>query len=158
MVQFEKAWFGQTPSCPELTSSVSSNSIGLNSFWGLFLTVGVASSIALIICITTFLYENRDTLVHLDPPASVWRKIKAMATRFDHKDLSSHTFRKSEMVDRSGINGMDAVTASPATNCPPSPSSLSIQTESNFAFFRDQETPSSEYGDPFSPNRQTSPQ
>ncbi|CBI23993.3 unnamed protein product, partial [Vitis vinifera] len=115
MVQFEKAWFGQTPSCPELTSSVSSNSIGLNSFWGLFLTVGVASSIALIICITTFLYENRDTLVHLDPPASVWRKIKAMATRFDHKDLSSHTFRKSEMVHRSGINGMDAVTASPAS-------------------------------------------
>ena len=115
MVQFERAWFGQTPSCPELTSSVSSNSIGLNSFWGLFLTVGVASSIALIICITTFLYENRDTLVHLDPPASVWRKIKAMATRFDHKDLSSHTFRKSEMVDRSGINGMDAATASPAS-------------------------------------------
>ncbi|WJZ85469.1 hypothetical protein VitviT2T_005004 [Vitis vinifera] len=148
MVQFEKAWFGQTPSCPELTSSVSSNSIGLNSFWGLFLIAGVASFVALIICITTFLYENRDTLVHLDPPASVWRKIKAMATRFDHKDLSSHTFRKSEMVDRT----------SPATNCPPSPSSLSIQTESNFAFFRDQETPSSEYGDPFSPNRQTSPQ
>ena len=157
MVQFEKAWFGQTPSCPELTSSVSSNSIGLNSFWGLFLIAGVASSVPLIICITTFLYENRDTLVHLDPPASVWRKIKAMVTRFDHKDLSSHTFRKSEMVDRSGVNGMDAVTASPATNCPPSPSSLSIQTESNFAFFRDQETPS-EYGDPFSPNRQTSPQ
>ncbi|KAL6345473.1 hypothetical protein AAG906_017193 [Vitis piasezkii] len=158
MVQFERAWFGQTPSCPDLTSSVSSNSIGLNSFWGLFLIAGVASFVAFILCIATFLYENRDALMNLDPPASAWRKIKAMATRFDQKDPSSHTFRKSEMVDRSGINGMDADTASPATNCPPSPSSLSIQTESNFAFFRGQETPSSEYGDPFSPNRQTSPQ
>ena len=72
----------------------------------------------------TFLYENRDSLVQLDPPASVWRKIKALATRFDNKDLSSHTFRKSEMGDRSGINGMDAVTTSPATNYPPSSSSL----------------------------------
>ncbi|KAL6345733.1 hypothetical protein AAG906_017475 [Vitis piasezkii] len=94
-----------TPSCPELTSSVSSNSIDLNSFWGLILIARVASSIALII---------------------LWRKIKAMATRFDHKDLSSHTFRKSEMVDKRGINGMDAVTTSPPTNWPPSPSSLSI--------------------------------
>ncbi|KAJ9702923.1 hypothetical protein PVL29_004596 [Vitis rotundifolia] len=50
MVQVEKAWFRQTPSCPELTSSVSSNSIGLKSFWGLFLIAGVASSVALIIC------------------------------------------------------------------------------------------------------------
>ena len=151
MVQLEKAWFGQTPSCPDLTSSVSSNNIGLNSFWGLFLIAGVASSVALILCIATFLYENRDTFKHLDPRASVWRQIKAMATRFDDKDLSSHTFRNSEMVGRSSINGVDAVTASPATNFPPSPSSLSIQTESNSAFVGGRETPSSEYGEPLSP-------
>ncbi|RVW26908.1 Glutamate receptor 2.8 [Vitis vinifera] len=99
-----------TPSCPELTSSVSSNSIDLNSFWGIILIAGFTSSVALIICIVSFFNENRDTLVHLDLPALVWRKIKAMATHFDHKDLSSHTFRKS------GINGMDAVTTSPPTN------------------------------------------
>ncbi|WJZ85468.1 hypothetical protein VitviT2T_005003 [Vitis vinifera] len=46
------------------------------------------------------------------------------------------------------------VTASPATNYPPSPSSLSVQTQSNFAFSR----PVTEYGDPMSPNGQTSPE
>ncbi|XP_034684069.1 glutamate receptor 2.8-like [Vitis riparia] len=96
LLEFEKAWFGQTTSCPELTSSVSSNSIGLNSFWGLFLIDGVASFVALVACITTFLYENRDALINLNPPSSIWRKIKAMATRFDDKDLRSHTFRKSD--------------------------------------------------------------
>ena len=97
MLQFEKAWFGQTPSCPELTSSVSSNSIGLNSFWGLFLIAGVASCVALTTCITMFLYENRDILINLNPSSSIWGKIKAMATRFEDKDLRSHTFRNSDL-------------------------------------------------------------
>ncbi|RVW32091.1 Glutamate receptor 2.7 [Vitis vinifera] len=159
MVQFEKAWFGQTPSCPELTSSVSSNSIGLNSFWGLFLTVGVASSIALIICITTFLYENRDTLVHLDPQLQYGEKLKpwqhALITKTSARILSG---KVKWYIEVASMVWMQLQPRQLATNCPPSPSSLSIQTESNFAFFRDQETPSSEYGDPFSPNRQTSPQ
>ena len=156
--KFEKVWFEQNSSCLGLNSSHSSDSIGVDSFWGLFLIAGVASSAALIIRMATFLYENTDTLVQLDPPASVWRKIKALATLFDNKDLSSHNFRKSEMGDRSGTNGMDAATASPATNYPPSPSSLSVQTQSNFAFSRDQATPASEYGDPMSPNGQTPPE
>ncbi|RVW71727.1 Glutamate receptor 2.3 [Vitis vinifera] len=158
MAKIEQAWFGQNSSCPGLNSSLSSDSIGVDSFWGLFLIAGVASSAALIIRMATFLYENTDTLVQLDPPASVWRKIKALATLFDNKDLSSHNFRKSEMGDRSGTNGMDAATASPATNYPPSPSSLSVQTQSNFAFSRDQATPASEYGDQMSPNGQTPPE
>ncbi|RVW72738.1 Glutamate receptor 2.7 [Vitis vinifera] len=76
MVQFERAWFGQTPSCTDLTSSVSSNSIGLNSFWGLFLIAGVASFVAFILCIATFLYENRDALMNLDPQLQHGEKLK----------------------------------------------------------------------------------
>ena len=47
---------------------------------------------------------------------------------------------------------MDAVIASPATNCQSSPSCLLVQTESNFAFSRDKATPAFENGDPISPN------
>ncbi|RVW72750.1 Glutamate receptor 2.7 [Vitis vinifera] len=110
MLQFEKAWFGQTTSCPELTNSVSSNSIGLNSFWGLFLIAGVASFVALITCVTTFLYENRDALINLNSPSSIWRKIKAMVTRFDDKDLRSHTFRESDQLQDERHQAMDAAT------------------------------------------------
>ncbi|KAJ9702835.1 hypothetical protein PVL29_004534 [Vitis rotundifolia] len=76
MLQFEKAWLGQTPNCTELTSSVSSNSIGLNSFWGLFLIAGVASSVALITCITIFLYQNRslkEYLIKVCTKETKWR-------------------------------------------------------------------------------------
>ncbi|RVW26897.1 Glutamate receptor 2.8 [Vitis vinifera] len=153
MLQFEKAWFGQTPSCPELTSSVSSDSIGLNRFWGLFLIAGVASFVALITCIITFLYENRDALINLNPSSSIWRKFKAMVTRFDHKDLRSHTFRKSDQLQdkRHQIHGCSY------TNFPPCPSSLLIPTPNNFAFFGEQGTPSSGHADPVGPNRRMSP-
>ena len=122
MEKIEQPWFRQNLSCPELNNYLSSYNIGLDSFWGLFLVVGMASYLTLIICMTTFLYENGDASVQLER-----RKIKALAIRFDKKDLSSHTFRKSEIGDRSVINGMDA-TASPATNYLSSPSSLFVQT------------------------------
>ncbi|RVW72733.1 Glutamate receptor 2.2 [Vitis vinifera] len=158
MLQFEKAWFGKRPNCTELTSSVSSNSIGLNSFWGLFLIAGVASSVALITCITIFLYQNREALINLNPPSSIWRKIKAMVTRFDDKDLMSHTFRKSDQLPDKRHQGHGcSYSLASYTNCPPSPSSLLIPTHSNFAFFSEQGMPSSGHGDPISPNRPMSP-
>uniref|UniRef100_F6H9E2 Ionotropic glutamate receptor C-terminal domain-containing protein n=1 Tax=Vitis vinifera TaxID=29760 RepID=F6H9E2_VITVI len=158
MLQFEKAWFGKRPNCTELTSSVSSNSIGLNSFWGLFLIAGVASSVALITCITIFLYQNREALINLNPPSSIWRKIKAMVTRFDDKDLMSHTFRKSDQLPDKRHQGHGcSYSLASYTNCPPSPSSLLIPTHSNFAFFSEQGMPSSGHGDPISPNRLMSP-
>ena len=80
MEKIVQAWLGHKSSCPELSNLVSLDSIGLNSFWGLFLIAGVASSAAFILCMATFVYENRVALVHLYPPASVWRKIKALAT------------------------------------------------------------------------------
>ena len=79
-------------------------------------------------------------------------KNESLGNRFDNKDLNFHTFKKSETTDASGINGMDAVIASPATNCQSSPSCLLVQTESNFAFSRDKATPAFENGDPISPN------
>ncbi|XP_034684068.1 glutamate receptor 2.7-like [Vitis riparia] len=158
MLQFEKAWFGQTPSCPELTSSVSSNSIGLNSFWGLFLIAGVASFVALITCITMFLYENRDILINLNPPSSIWGKIKAIATRFEDKDLRSHTFRNSDQLPDKQHQGHGcSYSLASYTNCPPSPSSLLIPTHSNFTFFGEQGTPSSGHVDPVSSNRPMHP-
>ncbi|KAF5960303.1 hypothetical protein HYC85_001512 [Camellia sinensis] len=72
MLEIDKKWL-QNNSCPDSTSTVSSNSLGVHSFWGLFLKVGVAASFALIISMAVLAYEHRSFLVHLDLKY-LWRK------------------------------------------------------------------------------------
>ncbi|THG21774.1 hypothetical protein TEA_019998 [Camellia sinensis var. sinensis] len=72
MLEIDKKWL-QNNSCPDSTSTVSSNSLGVHSLWGLFLKVGVAASFALIIFMAVLAYEHRSFLVHLDLKY-LWRK------------------------------------------------------------------------------------
>ncbi|KAF7830387.1 glutamate receptor 2.7-like [Senna tora] len=100
MKTIENAWL-KTNSCPESsTSSVSSNSLGLESFWGLFLITGVASMLALIIFAIAFLYEHRNILFSHNPNTSIWRRIRIFLKIFDQRDQSSQTFRRKEMQDK----------------------------------------------------------
>ncbi|KAL7187160.1 hypothetical protein ACSBR1_037264 [Camellia fascicularis] len=166
MVGIERAWFGQSH-CSDSSTSISSNSLGLDSFWGLFLIAGIASLSTFIIFIIVFVYKHKHVLLrHSDPNASIWEKIVELARHFDNKDLSSHTFRKSEPRDKSSIDVVDimgapqaspnvngptipssfSLLATPNCNCPPSPSTSSNHTDGNFTSFEG--TPSREYGDP----------
>ncbi|XP_048332067.2 glutamate receptor 2.9 [Ziziphus jujuba] len=104
----EDKWFKTDESiCPE-SKKMSSASLGLDSFWGLFLIAGLASTLALIIFLAMFLHSNMHFLKGSDPNASKWERIQLLFGIFNQKDLSSHTFRKS--------GG-----SSPNTNCPPTP-------------------------------------
>ncbi|XVF18412.1 hypothetical protein REPUB_Repub11eG0019200 [Reevesia pubescens] len=136
MKQIERAWF-KKESCLDPNTIVSSNSLGVESFWGLFLIAGVASISALIIFAAMFLYEQRNVLLRFNSETPIWRKIRIMSRIFDQRDLSSHTFRKSEVGDKIGNDRLHCI-GSPNTNCPPSPSSYSNQTEPDSAFFVDQ--------------------
>ncbi|KAF4375819.1 hypothetical protein F8388_014541 [Cannabis sativa] len=49
MKDMEDVWFKKDTNCPDPNNMFSSNSLGLESFWGLFLIAGVASSLALVI-------------------------------------------------------------------------------------------------------------
>ncbi|OMO90591.1 Ionotropic glutamate receptor [Corchorus olitorius] len=140
MEQIEKSWFKKETTCPDFNPSVSPNSLGLESFWGLFLIAAVASISALIIFGAMFLYEQRHVLLQFHSfETSIWRRILIMSRIFDQKDLNSHTFKKTESstcsVHSMGVSG----SSSPNSNCPPSPSSCSNQTDSaEFVFFVDQ--------------------
>ncbi|KAJ7958451.1 Glutamate receptor [Quillaja saponaria] len=118
--EMENAWFKKIGSCPDLkSSSVSSHGLGLDSFWGLFLIAGVASVSALFVFAIRFLYEHRHIMLRYNPSTSIWRRIAILFGIFDHKDLSSHTFRKSEMQDKSDItsaHGLSAVGTFPSTH------------------------------------------
>lgn len=145
MKEIENAWFVSDAICPDSNSVVSSAStLGLNSFWGLFLIAGIASLSALIIFVATFVYEHRKILLRVDSDNenSVWRRIKVVLRIFDEKDLSSHTFRKTN-CGRSD-HGVEITAMDHGS---PSPSGYSNQTEFNFSFHEDQPgTPSTQYG------------
>ncbi|KAL4301790.1 hypothetical protein GQ457_10G003090 [Hibiscus cannabinus] len=126
MEKIQNKWFkNDEATCLDSNTSVSSNSLGLDCFWGLFLIAGVASMSALIVFAAMFLYEQRHALFEPSSETSIWRRVRFMSRIFDEKDMSCHTFRKHEPKDASSSN----------TNCPPSPSSMSNQTDSSdYAF------------------------
>ncbi|XP_050126579.1 glutamate receptor 2.8-like [Malus sylvestris] len=137
MKEIENKWFNKESSCPDPNSLVSSNSLSLESFWGLFLIAGLASTLALLIYAAMFLYEHKEILSQLDPEASLWRKFCVMLRIYDKKDLKSFTFKKGELE----VN----------TIFPPSPSVYSNNTESRMVFDEQIRTPSTEHGG-FSPS------
>ncbi|PRQ27361.1 putative periplasmic binding protein-like I [Rosa chinensis] len=131
MDKIEDRWFKKQQSCQNTSNNnVSSNSLSLESFWGLFLIAGVASSLALLIFVAMFLYEHKD--IRLDSESSFWRKVFVMLRIYDQKDLSSHTFKKSGLQFH--------------TNYPSTPSSYSNHTEAHNVF-SEQSTSSPEHGD-----------
>lgn len=144
MVEIEKAWFDQK-TCQNSSIPVSSSSLSIDSFSGLFLIAGGASFLALIIFLVKFLYEHRHILTSSDTGNSIRNRIALLARRFDRKDLSSHTFKKSE--PREG-NGIELVEASPCTNFAQSPSSFSCHTEGNFISYEEHVTSPTDYCDP----------
>ncbi|KAG6739164.1 hypothetical protein POTOM_056750 [Populus tomentosa] len=116
MQQIADAWFGKQSSCPDSSTLISSNSLSLKSFGGLFLIAGIASLSALLIFIVKFVYQERRVLSPDDPRDSMWRRIQNLFIIFNERDLTAHTFRKNEVSDRSGINPPYAGEPSPLAN------------------------------------------
>jgi ionotropic glutamate receptor len=104
MKEIENDWFGKRSNCPDSSTSVTSNSLSLKSFWGLFLIAGVASLLALIIFMFMFVYKERKMLRPLNSRISIRRKVGNFFRIFIQRDLKSHTFRKSELNDRNGTS------------------------------------------------------
>ncbi|KAI5586810.1 hypothetical protein BDE02_06G237200 [Populus trichocarpa] len=122
MKQIEGAWFGKNSTCPESGSSISSNSLSLKSFWGLFLIAGLAALLALIIFIVMFVYRERNVLRSSDSTASIWSRIRNFFRIFIQRDSTSSTFRQSDPKDRNSISTLP-------TMRPPSPSAYSVDAE-----------------------------
>lgn len=102
MREIEDRWFGDQNSCNSDGSSATSSSLGISSFWGLFLITGAASALSLFLFFVSFLYEHRHALNRASgSESSVWRRLSAIAKSFDQRDLSFHTFRRSESKDGS---------------------------------------------------------
>ncbi|KAK0571500.1 hypothetical protein LWI29_017164 [Acer saccharum] len=140
MKEIEDAYFKKHVSCPDSSTLVSSNSLGLNSFWGLFLIAGIAAILALIIFMAIFVYEHGNVLKKSDPRTSIWTRIRVLSRIFISRDLSAHTFK-----DKSGIGVTDHEPSPIIHHYPANPSSYSHHTD--FALYGEQGTPSTKNND-----------
>ncbi|CAB4264140.1 unnamed protein product [Prunus armeniaca] len=141
IMNIENKWYSVEKNCVDNSNPrVASYSLGLASFWGLFLIAGVASILALIICAASFLHKHRHILMHPDDSrASGWRRIRAMFKMFNEKELSSCMFKSPQHRDGiAGAGGEVNAAASPNNNWPESQGSYI----SNHADFAEQATPS----------------
>ncbi|TXG62336.1 hypothetical protein EZV62_013699 [Acer yangbiense] len=141
MKEIEDVYFKKHASCPESSTLVSSNSLGLNSFWGLFLIAGIAAILALIIFTAIFIYEHWNVLKKSDPRTSIWTRIQVLSRIFISRDPSAHAFK-----DKSGIGVTDHEPSPITHHYPASPSSYSQHTD--FALYGGPGTPSMENNDP----------
>jgi len=130
MKEIENSWLGSTTNCLDSTTSVSSNSLGLDSFWGLFLIAGAAATLALLIFVVTFVKRNWHIVA--SSSGTLWGKFVALGRRFYQKDLNYHTFREGRSRDRSTVEGAKEnapVETIENMNSPPSLSSKSSQID-----------------------------
>ncbi|KAL6295912.1 hypothetical protein ACE6H2_004054 [Prunus campanulata] len=109
MKDIERIWFKKDASCADPNSLVSSSSLSLDRFWGLFLIAGVASAFALHIFVAMFLHAERQEILHqlirLVPGASLWTRICVVLRIYDQWHLQSYTSQN---------NGIEAPSEAPA--------------------------------------------
>ncbi|XP_062020965.1 glutamate receptor 2.8-like [Rosa rugosa] len=141
ILNLEATWLGNESICQGSSSAnISGNSLGLESFWGLFLIAGVASVLALIIFFASFLYEHKHVLMPPNSRASIWRRIHALIEIFDDRDASSYTFRSSQPSNKIISVGDHGPNASPISNWPESPFSYTNHEDLD-SVFGGQQTP-----------------
>ncbi|PRQ31836.1 putative periplasmic binding protein-like I [Rosa chinensis] len=143
IMNIEDEWMKKENNCKDpSTEKFYSNSLGLESFWGLFLIAGVASVFALLIFATSFLHKHKQVLMSSDSRASKWKRIRTIFKIFNEKELSSHTLKSSRHEARIAGAPDHEVNASPNNNWPESPFSYTNQTDATSVFYGEQETPS----------------
>ncbi|KAK9698198.1 hypothetical protein RND81_08G088300 [Saponaria officinalis] len=142
MTDLENKWLN-TNNCPDPRPALTSSSLGLDSFWGLFTIAAAVAFTALFLSLIGFLKEHRN--IWSDSNVTVWTRIKTMLRVYDQRNLASHTFKKSQP-------------ASASSNSPylQSPSSYWDNSERGFNKYLEQPTPtpSSENVEPCSSMQQ----
>ncbi|KAL8063645.1 hypothetical protein ABFX02_01G040300 [Erythranthe guttata] len=107
MVEIERKWFGDKTICLDSNALLLPKNLGLASFWGLFMIVGIVGIAALIVHAAKFLSENSTVLNQSDPESTTWNKIIRLIKKFDNKDLKSHTFKKHKPSEKDDYYDVD---------------------------------------------------
>ncbi|KAF3647535.1 putative receptor-like protein kinase-like [Capsicum annuum] len=91
MLDIQREWSISDPTCNGPDTTVTSVSVSLQSFKGLFAITGAITSSCVLIFIASYVYKNRSSLQQiLNSRTTVWSKIKEIGTHFDQRELSIH--------------------------------------------------------------------
>nr|XP_011462099.1 PREDICTED: glutamate receptor 2.2-like [Fragaria vesca subsp. vesca] len=146
IMNIQDKWIKNETNCND-TEKFYSNSLGLESFWILFLIVGVVSMFALLLFTISFFQKHKQVLVSTDSRVSKWKMIRTMFKIFNEKEPSSRTFESSGRDEARTIGAPDnEVIASPNNNWPES--SFSYTSNQTDATSVQQETPSHDQASP----------
>ncbi|XP_077238262.1 glutamate receptor 2.7-like [Tasmannia lanceolata] len=148
MKAIERKWFGNQTTCREQDTTITSNSLTLDSFWGLFLITGIASASALFLFLVLFLYKHRHISTMDDSKKSIRCKLIALAKHFDQKDLSSYPFKPNQPSRGLTIGTSTSTEASLNFNNSQSALSISNHLSESFVPEEDHGVSSSELGSP----------
>lgn len=150
MVKITKLWFGNNSECLEQDgTNLVSNSLGVDSFKGLFLIALISSTTALAIFSVQFLYENREILTSRAPllqkftsiaKAFYMEKEGAGDTKMKEKEQQQETgMRDSNDVPQGFMNGITD----------PSPGGIRLSQHEKGMFSPDDGLSSTEPGSPY---------
>ncbi|KAL0554188.1 hypothetical protein IC582_008105 [Cucumis melo] len=112
--EIEDKWFKGNISSPDPNSLISTT-LGLESFWGLFLVTGAVSSFALITALASFLYEHRHVLKL--STVSMWKRFLLLLKIFDEKDMSSPALRKKRQDEIPEVKDVRFEPGHPSPSC-----------------------------------------
>ncbi|KAB1223984.1 Glutamate receptor 2.7 [Morella rubra] len=132
MKQIEDSWLGAQTNCPDSNNpQVSSGSLSLSSFSGLFLIAGAASVAALIFNFFMFLRRERQEIFRsFGNQVSVIERIRHVLKIFDSID-ASHSVGRKLLQDKSDTSNIQGASELPQNlGSPPTPSNSSTQMES----------------------------
>ncbi|KAG5563559.1 hypothetical protein RHGRI_006107 [Rhododendron griersonianum] len=122
MTRIDEEWLGGGATCAEQDgATVTSDSLTLDSFKGLFIVAAVAPLFALMLFLSIFLYENWDTLSSKN--FTIREKRIAMAKSFHGEKANSSDASKRKHPTGEGM----AVPAAATIDCPQSPATSDSQ-------------------------------
>ncbi|KAG8369126.1 hypothetical protein BUALT_Bualt15G0118800 [Buddleja alternifolia] len=107
LVDIEKKWFRDNAKCRDSSKLLSSkaNRLGLESFLGLFLMIGIPAILVFINHVITFLKKNWDIIEQADQNSSIWDIIGKLLQRFNDRDPNALDFFNDDDLRRG--NGRD---------------------------------------------------
>lgn len=117
IAQIQRQWFGEEAECVDQDGArITSDSLNLKSFKGLFLVAATSLISALVIFMSTFLYNNRVILASNE--SSIWKKLMAMSRAFDEEaEKSSDASKKTKPANEVMVVPSDCP-RSPVTSNP----------------------------------------
>lgn len=90
--------FAINPTCADPESTMTSNSVTLKSFEGLFAITGSVTATCLLVFLIFYLCKNKHLLQRIiaNSSSTTWSRFCAVCRHFDQRDLSSYPFSRSQ--------------------------------------------------------------